>query len=159
MVVINDGSTDNTEEAIKPYLNRIIYKKIENSGAQKARNTGFGLSRGRFVIFCDADLILKPEMLETLYDVLEANPKAAYAYAGFRFGLGRFKALPWNNERLRKLNYIHTSALIRREDFVGFDESINKLQDWDMWLAMLEKGKTGVSVNKILFQPNRERVA
>ena len=88
------------------------------------------------VIFCDADLILKPKMLHALYDALKANPKAAYAYGGFRFGLGRFKALPWSNERLRKLNYIHTSALIRREDFVGFDESIKKFQDRDMWLSM-----------------------
>ena len=151
VIVVNDGSTDGTDDAIKPYLDRIIYKKIENSGAPKARNNGFNLSKGRFVIFCDADMILKPEMLQTLYDALRVNPKAAYAYGGFRFGLGRFKGLTWDEARLRKLNYIHTSALIRREDFIGFDESIKKLQDWDMWLSMLEKGKTGISVQKILF--------
>ena len=151
LIVVNDGSTDNTEEILKPYLDKIIYKKIPNFGAPKARNVGFELSKGRFVIFCDADLILKPEMLRLLYEGLQANPKTSYAYAGFRFGLGRFKALAWSGNRLRKLNFIHTSALIRREDFVGFDESIKKLQDWDMWLTMLEKGKTGVSVNKILF--------
>ena len=151
VIVVNDGSTDNTEEILKPYLDKIIYKKIANSGAPKARNTGFGLSYGRFVIFCDADLILKPEMLQTLYDALKENPKATYAYGGFRFGLGRFKALPWSGNRLRKLNYIHTSALIRRDDFIGFDESIKKLQDWDMWLSMMEKGSVGVGVNKMLF--------
>jgi len=122
VIVVNDGSTDNTEEILKPYLDKIIYKKIANSGAPKARNTGFGLSKGRFVIFCDADLILKPEMLRLLYDALKENPKATYAYGGFRFGFGRFKALPWSGNRLRKLNYIHTSALIRRDDFIGFDE-------------------------------------
>ena len=151
VIVVNDGSTDNTEEILKPYLDKIIYKKIANSGAPKARNTGFGLSKGRFVIFCDADLILKPEMLRLLYDALKENPKATYAYGGFRFGFGRFKALPWSGNRLRKLNYIHTSALIRRDDFIGFDESIKKLQDWDMWLSMLEKGSVGVAINKILF--------
>jgi len=151
VIVVNDGSTDDTDEVVKQYLDKIIYKKISNSGAPKARNTGFELSKGRFVIFCDADLILKPEMLKMLYDALKENPNAAYAYGGFRFGLGRFKALPWSNERLRKLNYIHTSALIRREDFVGFDESIKKFQDWDMWLSMSEKGRVGVAVNKIFF--------
>ena len=151
VVVVNDGSTDDTDEAIKPYLNKIIYKKIVNAGAPKARNAGFELSKGHFVIFCDADLILKPEMLQALYDALTINPKAAYAYGGFRFGFGRFKGLIWDEARLRKLNYIHTSALIRRQAFVGFDESIKKFQDWDMWLSMLEKGNVGVAVNKILF--------
>jgi glycosyltransferase involved in cell wall biosynthesis len=151
VIVVNDGSTDDTDEAVKPYLDRIQYKKIPNSGAPKARNIGFELSKGRFVIFCDADLILKPEMLQTLHDALKANPIAAYAYGGFRFGFGRFKGLVWDEARLRKLNYIHTSALIRREAFVGFDESIKKFQDWDLWLTMLEQKKTGVAVDKILF--------
>ncbi len=151
VIVIDDGSTDDTAEAVKPYLDKILYRKTANAGAPKARNTGFSLSKGRFVIFGDADLILKPEMLQALYDALKANPKAAYAYCGFRFGLGRFRGLPWNEARLRQLNYIHTSALIRRESFLGFDESIKKFQDWDLWLSMLEKGLPGVAVNKILF--------
>jgi len=35
VIVVNDGSTDNTEEILKPYLDKIIYKKIANSGAPK----------------------------------------------------------------------------------------------------------------------------
>jgi glycosyltransferase involved in cell wall biosynthesis len=162
VIVVNDGSTDNTEEVLKSYLNRIIYKKNINAGssasAQVARNTGFVLSHGKFVVFVDADLILKPEFLQTLYNTLKANPKAAYAYCGFRFGFARFKGLVWNEERLRKLNYIHTSALIRREAFIGFDESVKKLQDWDMWLSMLEQGKNGVAVNKILFSAKQRKI-
>jgi len=83
VIVVNDGSTDETEEILKPYRDKIIYKAIPNSGAPKARNVGFELSKGRFVIFCDADLILKPEMLQTLYDKLKNNPDATYAYAVF----------------------------------------------------------------------------
>ena len=151
VIVVNDGSTDDTDEVVKKYLDKIIYKIIPNSGAPMARNIGFRLSKGRFVIFCDADLVLKPKMLQELYNALKGDPKAAYAYGGFRFGLGRFKGLIWDEARLRKLNYIHTSALIRREAFVGFDGSIKKFQDWDMWLSMLENGKRGIGVNRILF--------
>jgi len=42
-------------------------------------------------------------MLQTLYDALKENPKATYAYGGFDFGLGRFKALPWSGNRLREI--------------------------------------------------------
>ncbi len=151
VIVVNDGSTDETDAAVKPYLDRIIYKTVLNGGAPKARNAGFALSTGDYVMFCDADLVFKPEALELLLKALNDHAKAAYAYCGFRFGWGLFRGLKWSADRLRKINYIHTSALIRRAAFIGFDESIKKFQDWDMWLSMLEKGKTGVAVNKILF--------
>jgi glycosyltransferase involved in cell wall biosynthesis len=151
IIVVNDGSTDDTEAALKPYLNRVIYKKTTNSGSQKARNLGFSLSSGNFVIFLDADIFMKPTMLKELRDILNAHPEASYAYCGFRFGIARFRGEPFDSERLRRINFIHTSALIRRSDFPGFDESIRRFQDWDLWLTMLERGKTGVGVNKILF--------
>jgi hypothetical protein len=45
-------------------------------------------------------------------------------------------------------------SLIRRSDFpeTGWDESIKKLQDWDLWLTMLEQGHVGLWINKILFR-------
>jgi hypothetical protein len=47
--------------------------------------------------------------------------------------------------------YIHTSALIRRTHFPRFDESLKRLQDWDLWLTMLEEGHMGIWVDKVLF--------
>lgn len=151
VIVVDDGSTDDTEEAIKPYLGRITYHKIENSGAPKARNTGFALSRGRFVIFLDADITMKPEMLEELLGALKSHQDASYAYGGFRFGLAHFRPIAFDPQFLKRMNYIHTSALIRREDFPGFDESLKRFQDWDLWLTMLKSGKKGVAVKKTLF--------
>jgi hypothetical protein len=48
---------------------------------------------------------------------------------------------------------IHTMALIRRQNMTpkGWDESIKKLQDWDLWLTMLEEGRVGAFVNEVLF--------
>jgi glycosyltransferase involved in cell wall biosynthesis len=158
VIVVNDGSTDNTAEILKPYLNKIIYKEVANGGAPRARNIGFDLSHGRFVIFCDSDLLMKPEMLQKLYNALLNNKDASYAYGGFRFGLAHFRPEVFNAERLRRINYIHTSALIRREDFPRFDEQLKRFQDWDLWLTMLERGKTGVAVMETLFRakPRRE---
>ncbi len=151
VIVVDDGSTDGTGEKLKPFLDRIIYKRTANCGAPKARNAGFALSHGRFVIFLDADIVMKPEMLSTLYEALRANPGASYAYGGFRFGIARFRGERFDPERLKRVNFIHTSALIRREDFPGFDESLKRFQDWDLWLTMLKNGKRGIGVGKILF--------
>ena len=49
---------------------------------------------------------------------------------------------------------MHSASFIRREHFssVGWDESIKKLQDWDLWLTMLEQGHTGIWIGQILFK-------
>ena len=48
IIVIDDGSTDNTEEAIKPYLNRVTYIKKQNAGPASARNLGLQKATGEF---------------------------------------------------------------------------------------------------------------
>src|SRR5260221_785574 len=57
VIVVNDGSpdTEDFEQAIAPYLNRILYLKQENLGASVARNTGLQAARGEFIAFLDAD--------------------------------------------------------------------------------------------------------
>jgi len=158
IIVVDDGSTDATANRLRPYLGRIRYVRTENAGAPAARNAGFRLSAGMFVIFCDADIIMRPDMLATLHDALRAHPDAAYAYSGFRFGWGRMRPISFDPERLRRMNFIHTSSLIRRESFPGFDESLKKFQDWDLWLTILQGGGVGVVVPEFLFtaKPRRD---
>lgn len=63
--------------------------------------------------------------------------------------------LPFDREELKKHNYISTMSLIRAEDFSGFDEKIKRLQDWDLWLTMIEQGKTGVYCGKRIFSTKK----
>jgi hypothetical protein len=84
-------------------------------------------------------------------DSLDKNPGASYAYSGFKFGWKVMRPVVFNSEDLKQNNYIDVTSLIRRSDFSGFDESIKKFQDWDLWLTMLEKNKTGVCVPEILY--------
>ncbi len=151
IIVVNDGSTDGTEEVLQPYLNRITLINQENRRAAVARNRGFQASTGDFVIFCDADVRMRPDMLQKMCEALETHPGAGYAYSAFRFGWKKFSSYPFDAELLRRMNFIHTTALIRRAAFPGYDESLRRFQDWDLWLTMLEAGKEGVYVAEELF--------
>lgn len=161
VIVVDDGSTDETQEVLKHYQMRqgtmpitVMYQ--QNQGAPSARNNGFHKSTGSLVLFCDADVIMNPKMLLTLEQALTAHPEASYAYSGFKWGSKTFTSFPFNADQLKKMNYIHTSALIRREAFPLFDTSLKRFQDWDVWLTMLEHGYKGIFVNKVLYQVIQE---
>lgn len=152
IIVVDDGSTDGTQEVLAPYHDRVTIIVQDNRGANPARNRGFAEATGEFVIFCDADVIMEPEMVARMVQMLQEHPEASIAYSGFRFGWKVFRGVPWNAARLRKMNYIHTTSLVRRADFPGFDETIKRFQDWDVWLTMLARGKSGVLVAGTLFR-------
>jgi hypothetical protein len=94
---------------------------------------------------------MRRDMLEKFSKVLEGHPEASYAYSGFRFGWKAFSSFPFDVGRIRKLNFVHTTALIRREHFPGFDPTIKRFQDWDLWLTMMSEGHIGFFVDEELF--------
>ncbi|MFH0819832.1 MAG: glycosyltransferase family A protein [bacterium] len=169
VIVVNDGSTDETSEVLEKYKRRFSarggsasggknkdlgFKIInqENQGANPARNRGAQEAKGEYFLFCDADIAMEPSMLEKMANALQTNLDKSYVYCSFKFGWKTFKLWPFDAEKLKKMNYIHTTSLLRRVDFPGFDEKIRRLQDWDLWLMLLEKGKTGLWLSEILFQ-------
>jgi glycosyltransferase involved in cell wall biosynthesis len=151
IIVVDDGSTDNTAGVLDHYKERIRVVTQENKGANPARNRGLMQAKGDFVIFCDADVIMKPSMLEDMMNALTEHPEASYAYSGFKFGWKTFHGTEFDVTLLESTNFVHTTSLVRRSDFPGFDETIKRLQDWDVWLTMLEQGKTGILVPDVLF--------
>ena len=96
---------------------------------------------------------MKPEALEVMLGALNNNLQASYAYPSFYWGKKLFKVGDFDPDKLKAGPYIHTMALIRRADFPagGWDTAIRKLQDWDLWLTMLEQGHVGVWVPQVLF--------
>lgn len=156
VVVVNDGSVDDFAGAVTRARQNIkldfVVINQENKGAPAARNRGFRESRGDYVIFWDADVIARPEMLAKMLLTLENNLSASYAYSQFRFGWKKIQSHIFDPELLKRTNYISTFSLIRRGDFAGWDESLRRFQDWDLWLTMLSKNKTGVFVPEVLFK-------
>lgn len=151
VIVVDDGSSDNPKAVCDrfPWVRCVAMET--NSGAPAARNRGFRESTGEYVFFCDADVTMHPRCIERMVTTLELNPHASYAYCSFRFSWRTFDLFDFDPQRLKESNYICTMSLIRRSAFPGWDESIKRLQDWDLWLTMLEQGKTGVWVPARLF--------
>ncbi len=153
---MNDGSTDAFEKVIGkikinyPTLDLQVITQ-ENKGAPAARNRGLKEAKGDYVIFWDADTIGEPFMLEKMVEVLEKNPAYSYAYSQFKFGWKVMKSQEFDPATLQQLNYIDGVTLIHRNDVIPWDESLKRFQDWDLWLTLLEKKKTGIFIPEVLF--------
>lgn len=160
VIIVNDGSTDNFHEELKKVLNttpdmaalKPLVIDQENKGAPSARNRGAQIATGEYVIFLDADTFCYPDMIKMMREALEQNSMASYAYSQFRFGWKKIKSHEFDPGLLIKVNYVDTTSLIRRSDLAPFDESLERFQDWDLWLTMLEQNKIGIFVPKVLFR-------
>lgn len=153
VIVVDDGSTVPVKSADFSGMHfPLSFLRQENRGAPAARNFGFSRSQGEYVLFLDADVIASPEMLERLCDGLQKDTTASYAYCDHYLGFKRFSSRSFDAETLKQNNYITSMTLIRRKDFVKWDESLKRFQDWDLWLTMLEQGKRGVYVSGFLWR-------
>jgi glycosyltransferase involved in cell wall biosynthesis len=136
----------------------IIIVEGDNNAPTK-RNYGFESSTEPFIFFCDDDILLPATHLSNLLSKLKeariGNKNVSYSYTGYT-GIvidksthpmkGNFplKGERFNPDKLKRGNYISTMALIVREHFPRFDETLDRFQDWDLWLTMLGKDKIGV---------------
>ena len=154
IIIVNDGSTDNSEEQIKPYLKNgsIKYIKQENKGQANAKNKGIQESSGAYIAFLDADDLWAPEKLEKQIPLFQ-NQKAGVVYSGQKFIDHEGKIIPgppFRKTLIRKSGKItealfmdnfvpFSSAVVRKKcftDFGGFDESLSMGIDWDLWLRI-----------------------
>ncbi len=141
--------------------NEIIINNDFGSAPIK-RNNGFKKSTQEYIFFCDDDILLPANYLETLLNALKTEQlkndvKYGYAYTGY-YGIvlhpeshpmhGNFqiKGIEFDSYRLKEGNYISTMSLLNRKYFYGFDKKLKRLQDWDLWLTLLEKEIYGIYV-------------
>jgi glycosyltransferase involved in cell wall biosynthesis len=156
LLLINDGSTDGSEEIIEKYRNdnrvRIFHKK--NEGVTKTLNFGLAQSVGRYVARMDADDISMPERLELQVDFLDEHRNVGLL--GTRFKAitedGKFIEnldVELTNEELQEkliksCRFGHPTVMMRRsaiESVGSYDESswANTVEDYDLWLRIAEK--------------------
>lgn len=89
LIIVDDGSTDNTEEIIRPFVNYRIkyYKSPENVGNANARNIGVNKSKGNYITFLDSDDELLPEYITEvdtfiLKNAINSNNKTGFLWTG-----------------------------------------------------------------------------
>ena len=155
IIVVDDASTDHTRTVMDDFPNVVYMDNLTRLGANASRNKGALIASGKYIVFCDADKKYTPSFLSKMVYALKRAPvNVGYIYADFyeygeraRFHTsGIFNAL-----RLKQINYIDMSSLIRREAFPGFDEQLGRLQDWDLWLRMLHRGYEGEYIDETLY--------
>jgi glycosyltransferase involved in cell wall biosynthesis len=153
IIVVDDGSTDDTATMMAQYAERVTYLQQTNRGVAVARNTGFRAASGEYVTFLDDDDLIIPTKIERQMQVLASRAEVSLVHCGYYHtdeagnSMDRVVLLP-EGEVLRPLvcrNFIWVGApLIRRQclDVVGpFDEEIPSVSaDWDMWLRIAQAG-------------------
>jgi glycosyltransferase involved in cell wall biosynthesis len=130
----------------------------DRRGAAWARNAGFALAKTELVLFSDDDITWMPRGIQAMIETLDREPAAAYSYGAYICDwkqpgrLYTIGACPFDPDRLRYSNYISTMTVIRAKDFPGFDETLKRYQDWDLWLTMLASGKAGAYCGEVIFE-------
>jgi glycosyltransferase involved in cell wall biosynthesis len=149
-IIINDGSTDNTAEVSKKWIekdNRFFYYEKENGGVSTTRNYGIRKSTGTFILPLDGDDYIGNNYIETCVKEFESNLNTKLVYGkAIKFGeLNEEWDLPaYSFENLLKGNMIYCTALYKRSDFDaidGYDENmIVSCEDWEFWIRLLKNG-------------------
>lgn len=153
IIVIDDGSTDNTGEKIKKYLHKITYIKQKNQERSFARNRGILEATGKFITFLDADDLYLKQKIEHQLNLLEKNQdfgmiysnsyyltKNGYIKTHYKGCSG--KIYP---KILKFLNNFHTLNIMVRKDVLNrvgyFCKELSLHEDWDLWIRISKETK------------------
>jgi len=158
LIIIDDASTDNTAEIVRPYLAdpRIKYLKNEtNQNISLTRNRGLKESQGKYIAILDSDdLWCDQEKLTKQYDFLEKNPDHCLVGTGIIVvdEQGQEKSRYLNpetdkeirNKILAKNTFAQSSVLYRKEAVLevgSYNPNLNGIEDYDLWLKLGTKYK------------------
>jgi glycosyltransferase involved in cell wall biosynthesis len=157
IIVVDDGSTDNTRDVLREYEGKIDYVYQERSERSKARNEGFRRSKGDYIAFLDSDDLWRSMKIEKQVQVLDEKPDVGLVYAGVQFvdmdGNPYPGKICWDAlERKRRSLYedlmttniigAPSTVMVRRLclNTVGlFDESMVTCEDLDLWRRLAQR--------------------
>jgi glycosyltransferase involved in cell wall biosynthesis len=189
VILVNDGSPDTAalEPALHSYLSRICYLRQKNRGPSSARNSGILKAQGQFVAFLDSDDFWLPHHLENQIETLQRDPELGLVYSnvlhleqnapiGVAFDTVPQSGEPTFESLLAERCTVNTSSVVvRRDILLGaglFDESMNRCEDFDLWLRIASAGvrmaydreiqvchrlDEGLSADRILMKRGRIR--
>jgi glycosyltransferase involved in cell wall biosynthesis len=150
IIVVDDGSKDDTHARVEPYMDRITYIRQENQGCSAARNTAIRAANGEWIAFLDADDLWHPRKLEVQMTYLDAHPDVALLAADSMQNLGGdwpeiVAAASPPTERISledvviRSRFSPSSVVVRKDCFrkLGlFDTDLRSAEDRDMWIRI-----------------------
>ena len=149
LIVVDDGSTDNTHDILNSYQNNILVLRQNNKGVSAARNRGLTAASGHFVAFLDSDDIWLPQKLSQQVDFFHSNPDTLICQTEEIWIRNDVRVNPKKRhkkpsgmifEPSLSLCLVSPSAvMINRNLFeeVGlFDETLPACEDYDLWLRV-----------------------
>jgi hypothetical protein len=156
LIVVDDGSTDDTPAVLARYADepRIQLLRQEHGGHARARNAALAASRGEIVAYLDSDNVWDPGYLDALVAAY-ADPGVQTAYAAQLIRDARaddafVRGEPFDAIALRDGNYVDLNVFSHRRALVGrcggFDESLDRLVDWDLVLRYTADADTAPAV-------------
>jgi glycosyltransferase involved in cell wall biosynthesis len=150
IIVVDDGSTDNSPEIIEAYADKsdkIKFFKQANRGVSAARNQAIRLSCGKYILPVDGDDLISSNYIAEAVNVLEQNPQIKVVCCEVeKFGVknGVKKYPPFSYRLLARKNMIVNSSMFRKSDWEkiegGYCEEEIYCEDWDFWISMFKTG-------------------
>ncbi|MBN2010636.1 glycosyltransferase [candidate division KSB1 bacterium] len=152
LIVVDDGSTDNTRAIVNDFDDKVQYVFQENQGISAARNCGIRLAQGEFIAFLDSDDIWQPHKLQLQMDYFAMHPESQICYTNEIWMRNDRRVNPGKVHQkygghifqhcLKKCFISASTVIIHKQVFddVGlFDEQLTVCEDYDMWLRISAK--------------------
>ena len=145
LVVVDDGSTDDTREVVARYLSdlRIRYVRQDQSGSSAARNRGLDETSAPLAAYLDSDNLWYPDFLSCAVDVLATRPDVNMLYGALVTELHRLDGThvlwrPFDRAALVVANFIDTNVIVHRRALLAkygnWDLRLSRVNDWDLAL-------------------------
>lgn len=156
IIVIDDGSTDNTKEVLSRYFSDERFKYIyqENQERSVARNHGLDIAKGEYIQLLDSDDEIYLEKIENQVNVFLGNEDIFLVYCCTEY-IGEVKRVSCQkysgiiDDVLIRGNFIPINSPLTRKSNIRFTIGINKLEDWEYWVKICFKNKV-FALDKVL---------
>jgi glycosyltransferase involved in cell wall biosynthesis len=166
LIIINDGSTDNSDKIIKGFLksNKIIYKSRKNKGLVNTLNEGIKLSSGSYIARMDQDDISYPKRLEKQLNFMQKNNidvcGTSYHVINEQGKIIKTVESHKNNFEIilsaMMVPFIHPSVMFRnifkeKNIFYGNNNKV-QAEDYDLWIRLIKMNLVFGNINEILIK-------